>query len=514
MDHERIPPHDLHVERALLSALLHPDDWQASHEAAKAAGLRPEDFYRGQHQDLYRRLLSLAWQGPPDVSLLARWLDPLPGWDGCAYDWILENCTVPFASSANVPRQCLTLRELALRRQAIRLGTTLVQGSYALNGSDEGAAGQLLADAIEELQHARETGTGARTLQTLDGTALSSIELPPEDTLVDGVWTRGEWILLLGEDKAGKSMLALDLACALAEDPPSDAATTPTWLDLPVHAGRRVLYLVGEGGLRLFARRHKTRTAHLSPEAHARLHYWFPRRGVLLDLLDPQDCEAIRHYIIEHAIDALIIDPLVVFSSADENEADAIKPLAQNILRLKEDTGAGILLVHHTRKASITSRRGSLREARGSSVLTGLCDGGISFEHDTDDSADPRRRVTFTLRYQESPPPLVVALDTETLRFRVEVADPGGRPNDPASSPDAILQFLRERGPSRSKDIGDALNARPRTLQRRLTELGKAGKLVVTKRAVGVDQRWGLPEQIDPRDAVDLPDAPRDGEGP
>ena len=48
----------------------------------------------------------------------------------------------------------------------------------------------------------------------------------------------------------------------------------------------------------------------------------------------------------------------------------------------------------------------------------------------------------------------------------------------------------------RGEDLALAMNARPRTLRDRLKELKDAGQLVVSKRGVGISQRWGLPEQI------------------
>ncbi len=499
---DRAPPHDLNLERAVLSALLHPDDHAQALAAASGAGLRAADFYHASHAQLFRRIQDDAGRGPPDVSLLAAGIAGTgPGWlqdrDAVA-EWIRENFSDRFAYAANVALYAGRLRELALRRAAIRLGQELIERTYSLNGHDQNGAAQVLSDSLERIQHTRASGSSS-PLPVVDGEALLSVQLPAEDALVGaGILAKGEWILLLGDDKVGKSMLALDLACALADDSPGDPSTQATWLGFPVYPGRRVLYLVGEGGERLFAARHRRRTQALSAAARRRLLYHFPHHGKLFDLLEPADFDSLRRAVIEQGIDIVIIDPLVVFFTGDENDAREVKPLAHACMRLKEETDAAILLVHHTRKASVASRRGSMREARGSSVLTGFCDGGIVFDRESEDQADPRRRVTFTLRYSESPQPLVVALDPQSLRFSVDAAGPVGvgRPRDPRLSGQSLREFLRQHGPATTRRVADEFGIGERMARRRLGEARRSGTVVATRKGVGLSPRWGLPEQI------------------
>ena len=73
--------------------------------------------------------------------------------------------------------------------------------------------------------------------------------------------------------------------------------------------------------------------------------------------------------------DVIALDPLIFLMDGDENDTAAMRSAMQGVLRLATETGAGIILNHHVRKAP-SSGRGNVTSAdvRGSSTLMGAAD--------------------------------------------------------------------------------------------------------------------------------------------
>ncbi len=66
----------------------------------------------------------------------------------------------------------------------------------------------------------------------------------------------------------------------------------------------------------------------------------------------------------------LILDPLRICHFADENDAGAMSALVQVLKDIGEETDAGVLVAHHSSKASILNGQGNVQQSvRGSSAL-------------------------------------------------------------------------------------------------------------------------------------------------
>jgi len=66
----------------------------------------------------------------------------------------------------------------------------------------------------------------------------------------------------------------------------------------------------------------------------------------------------------------LVIDPLRMCHMADENNAGAMAMLMQVLKNVGEETGAGVLVAHHSSKAAILNGQGNIQQSvRGSSAL-------------------------------------------------------------------------------------------------------------------------------------------------
>jgi hypothetical protein len=490
----RVPPQDLDAERAVLGALLGPDGLEAWRRLSETS-LRADDFYRLTHREIYRRAAFFAVQGrDPDPTLVAAWLGNAPGFESRedAFGLLLELAGASH-TIANVDFYANRVRAEALRRSIIRQATDLVSRAYELNGDE--TVGDLVAGAVEDLRTISDGALDGKPFPTETGARFLEVDPGPRPLLVGHeVLGLGEWILLLGEEKLGKSMLSLDLALALVGDEDREAI----WCGFNVFGGRRVLYLVGEGGRRGFYGRLRKRSKDLSADEVDRLHIWLPSPD-LLSIEKPEEFSLLRNYVVENGIKLVVLDPLAHFHGCDENSNSEMRDVAGRFISLTTSTGAALVVVHHTRKSSVSSRRGSARESRGASSVPAAADGSIVFEAEhPDDEQNPNRRMTFSLRHAENEPePRLVALDRETLRFRLVTPSLGGRPATHDVGVPEILAYLDENPGQTYEEIRTGLSVPMRSLQRWLPDLLRRGDVERDRDNARAPYRWFLPREED-----------------
>jgi replicative DNA helicase len=142
-DFGRQPPHDAAAEQAVLGGMLLSKDAIAD----VLERLRPGDFYRPAHQNVYDAVLDLYGRGEPaDAVTVAAELDRrglLRRIGGAPYLHTLIS-TVPTAANAGFYAQIVA--EKALLRRLVEAGTRVVQYGYA------GAEGAEVADVVDRAQ--------------------------------------------------------------------------------------------------------------------------------------------------------------------------------------------------------------------------------------------------------------------------------------------------------------------------------------------------------------------------
>ena len=151
----------------------------------------------------------------------------------------------------------------------------------------------------------------------------------PETFWQDGVLFRGARMLVAGPPKIGKSSLVIQLAIA--------AATGGELLGYPFARPLRVLWVQAEIHKAFLHQRLHRLTADLPPAARGLLRDQFIMTGRCdLDLLDGRAYDLLSRLIGDKTPDLLIIDPIINFSSADENDNAEMRKL----LRLVDALGA------------------------------------------------------------------------------------------------------------------------------------------------------------------------------
>jgi replicative DNA helicase len=217
----RQPPQDLVAEQSVLGGMLLSKDAIAD----VVEKLRPGDFYRPAHQNIYDVIVDLSTRGEPaDAVTVAAELDRrglLRRIGGAPYLHTLIS-TVPTA--ANAGYYAGIVAEKALLRRLVEAGTRVVQYGYA------GAEGSEVADVVDRAQAEIYDVTDRRlsedfvpleqllqpTMDEIDAIASSGgrasgvptgfVEL---DDVTNGLHP-GQMIIIAARPGVGKSTLALD----------------------------------------------------------------------------------------------------------------------------------------------------------------------------------------------------------------------------------------------------------------------------------------------------------------
>jgi KaiC/GvpD/RAD55 family RecA-like ATPase len=216
--------------------------------------------------------------------------------------------------------------------------------------------------AVDLTEHSKDV-TPRRRCQPYSFAEL--IKLPKREYLIKGLIDRGAMTLLYGDSGSGKTFLTLDLAChvALGWD----------WFERSVRQGT-VYYLSAEGGATSIGRRLQAfELEHSAGLEETRL-FIYPGAA---DLLDPEtDVGAVLDELRRlDPVDLVVIDTLSrVLVGGNENAAEDMGRLVMNVDRIRAETGAHVLIVHHTGKDKD-------RGARGHSLLRAAVDTEIAVSH-------------------------------------------------------------------------------------------------------------------------------------
>jgi hypothetical protein len=113
------------------------------------------------------------------------------------------------------------------------------------------------------------------------------------------------------------------------------------------------------------------------------------------------------------AAEVIILDPLYSTHDQDENDTRAMAALCQSLLRLRDASGAALVVVHHVRKSIGRHEIGSA--FRGSSALHAVGDSYLLLTRPSPQL--PTIELRFQFRYAAAQPPRLLQLDPRTLWF-------------------------------------------------------------------------------------------------
>ena len=186
-------------------------------------------------------------------------------------------------------------------------------------------------------------------------------QLTPPEPLIDGWLNRNSLAFLIGPPKKGKTFIAIDIAMSVA--------CGLTWVGNSDTQPGRVLYVLGEGVAGLAKRVNAWRTARNT---------WDPANIQFLarpaQLGQQQQVDWLLEIADDYQPDLIIIDTLARASvGIEENSTKEMGEIIASLDRIKHNTTACVLVVHHTGKDAT-------RGARGSSALAGAWDSMLTID--------------------------------------------------------------------------------------------------------------------------------------
>jgi hypothetical protein len=284
--------------------------------------------------------------------------------------------------------------------------------------------------------------------------------LPPQGILFVG-----------GEPKVGKSLLVANLALSLAAG--ADR------IGFPIPAPRRVLICQFELPVPQFVSRLALMRRALGTAADQHLLVDTRATGHLLSA-----AQGLSHFVSAAraaAAEIIVLDPLYSTHDQDENDTRAMAALCQSLLRLRDASGAALVVVHHVRKSIGRHEIGSA--FRGSSALHAVGDSYLLLTRPAPQL--PTIELRFQFRYAAAQPPRLLQLDPRTLWFSSAGTQPATAPPRRKVEKADVTQALTEMGDqARYNQLRDQImnttDCSKRTAQLAISEACQRGFIVQT----------------------------------
>lgn len=184
---------------------------------------------------------------------------------------------------------------------------------------------------------------------------------PSYEWLVDGLICKGDVSLLVGPPNVGKSFISMGLALAIAE-------AQSDFLGQKLRSSGSVLYIDEENPVDVVY--HRLLSLGMTAKGKDNIHYYH-RQGIRLD----RNPEKVLDDALLIKPELIVIDSLTRFHSVDENSSGTINQLFNEaIMPLARETGASVVLLHHTKKGDFGS---DFDVIRGSSDIGAAVDNAI-----------------------------------------------------------------------------------------------------------------------------------------
>jgi hypothetical protein len=296
---------------------------------------------------------------------------------------------------------------------------------------------------------------------------------PQDQWLIENVWMRDAVGILGGPPRAYKSWLALDMAVSVASG-------TPCLGTFPVpRPGPVLLYAAEDSASSLRARLESiTRARHVAfDDLDVRV---ITADRLRLDQLDDQ--QRFQATVALHKPQIVILDPLVRIHGADENASNAVAALLGYFRALQRSTGAGILLIHHSRK---NPSSGSGYSLRGSSDFYAWTDCLLYLERRRD-----QHQLVIEHRAAPASGPFQLELIATAgngpylqLHPRTPSAEPAAEPERDSLSHSILDLLSKSTHPLTTETIRSRLAVRKQSLLETLRTLSENGTII--RRAQG-----------------------------
>ena len=307
---------------------------------------------------------------------------------------------------------------------------------------------------------------------------------PQTQWLVEDLWTEQAVGILGGEPKCCKSFLALDVAVSVASG-------TACLRQFPVRRSGPVLLFPAEDSLAVVRQRLEgiAAAAQVSFASLPVQVITAPslRLDTATDRLRLSQTVQAQHPVL------LVLDPLIRLHRVDENDATQIAALLSYLRELQRQFQLAVLLVHHARKDSQSSRPG--QALRGSSELHGWGDSNLYLRR-------KGSQLTLSTEHRAAPSrdhiPLQLTQSGSALALTV-LERPIAQPDTPPTPIEQVRQALAQlQEPSSVQQLQKLCGIRTANVCSALAELSAKGEVVRDARGYQLKLRLPVSHPRDP----------------
>lgn len=307
--------------------------------------------------------------------------------------------------------------------------------------------------------------------------------------MVKDWWMRASHGIVAGEPKSFKSTLVMDLLFSVA-------ANVPFLGQYKVDFGGPVLIVQNENADWIMKDRLEklssargivgaVRAGRMGTHGRKLSIEWAPEVPVFFvnqqsfTLDDAGNLDALEELIRQIRPVAINLDPLYLMFGGDVNSAKDLNPVLTWCLRIKQEYGCSVILVHHYNKGSAGQRGG--QRMLGSTTLHGWIESAWYIQ--AQDPVDGRALVTMDREFRGSGlhAKVDVALDigdAGSMKYDVQVLPHGSAGGGDAGVGDDICSALEQTNDSMNvKEISKAIGLNMRDTERLVKQLVEAGRV-------------------------------------
>ncbi|MCD7098774.1 replicative DNA helicase [Stenotrophomonas sp. MMGLT7] len=385
IDQLRVPPHSVEAEQAVLGGLmLAPDAYDKVNDQ-----LTENDFYRGDHRLIYRAIRELAEKDRPfDAVTLGEWFESQGKLEQVGDGAYLVELASTTPSAANIAAYAEIVRDKAVLRQLIEVGTNIVNDGFQPEGRD---SAELLSNAEQQVFKIAEAGARGRAdfvgmnnalkdafevLQSRFENGGSVTGLPTGYTEFDNM-TAGlqptDLVILAARPAMGKTTFALNIAEYAAIKSKKAVAV----FSMEMSASQLAMRLISSNG-RINATR--LRTGQLEDEDWSRVTgaiSMLKQTKIFIDDtpgLSPDVLRSkARRLKREHDLGLIVIDylQLMAVPGNSENRATEISEISRSLKGLAKELGVPVIALSQLNRSleTRTDKRPVMADLRESGAI-------------------------------------------------------------------------------------------------------------------------------------------------
>ncbi|MDH7451708.1 replicative DNA helicase [Luteimonas composti] len=385
IDQLRVPPQSVEAEQAVLGGLmLAPEAFDRVADL-----LNDKDFYRRDHQLIYRAIRELAEKDRPfDAVTLGEWFESNGLSEQVAGGAYLVELASTTPSAANIKAYAEIVRDKAVLRQLIEIGTEIVNDGFQPEGRE---SAEILAKAEQQVFAIAEAGSRGRqdftpinkamaeafdVLQTRHANGGGITGLPTGYTEFDQM-TAGlqptDLIILAARPAMGKTTFALNIAEYAAIKTKKAVAV----FSMEMSASQLALRLISSNG-RINATR--LRTGQLEDEDWSRVTSairMIKETKIFIDDtpgLSPDVLRAkARRLKREHDLGLIVIDylQLMAVPGNSENRATEISEISRSLKGLAKELNVPVIALSQLNRSleTRTDKRPVMADLRESGAI-------------------------------------------------------------------------------------------------------------------------------------------------